>query len=95
MLSRGTELAKARTQALSGRVDLLQDGTTALKDRAADLLHAETRLLKRRATALLKLCQKKIVDDWGNIIVNTIFAAMMIGLASLFTLLYTGIMTLG
>ena len=41
MLSRGTELVSARTQTLNGQVDLLQGGTAALKDGAADWLHGE------------------------------------------------------
>jgi hypothetical protein len=95
MLSRGTELVNARTQTLNDRVDLLHSGATALKDRGADWLHDETKLLKRRGTALLKFCQKKIVEDWGNIIVNVIFAVMMVGLTAVFTLLYTGLVTIG
>ena len=80
MLSRGTELVNSRVEPLTS---------------GAELLQRKTEQLKRYATRFLRICQKKIVNDWGNTIVNVIFGVMMVGLAALFTLLYTGLLDVG
>lgn len=102
MSSRATELVNDRAEPLKGGAELLKSGTALLRDRAielqksgVDLLKNQTGLLRKRATELLKISEKKIIGDWGETIVNVIFGLMMVSLAALFTLLYTGVLTVG
>lgn len=95
MLSRATELVNGRVEPLRSRVEVLKSGTELLKNRANELLSRRTEPLRKRAIVLLKICEKKIVTDWGNAIVNATFGLLMGSLVVLLILIHAGVPIVG
>ena len=74
---------------------ILKGEAEAFKDRADRFLRRTRRLSKQRAIVALKVCEQKIVNDWGNAIVNTTFGLLMGSLVVLLILIHSGVPIVG
>ena len=76
-------------------IELLKSETEFLKDRANRFLRRTSRLSRQRAIVALTICEKKVITDWGNAIVNTTFGLLMGGLVVLLILIHAGVPIVG
>ena len=95
MLSRAAELVNGRAEPPKSVIELLKSETEFLKDRANRFWRRTSRLSRQRAIVALTFCEKKVVTDWGNTIVNTTFGLLMGSLVVLLILIHAGVPIVG
>jgi hypothetical protein len=95
MLSRAAELVNGRAEPLKGAIEFLKSETEVLKYRTSRFLRRTTKLSRQRAIVALHVCQKKVITDWGNAIVNTTFGLLMGSLVVLLSLSHAGVPIVG
>jgi hypothetical protein len=95
MLSRAAELVNGRAEPRKGAIEFLKSETEVLKNRTGRFLRRTTKLSRQRAIVALQVCQKKVITDWGNAIVNTTFGLLMGTLVVLLILIHAGVPIVG
>lgn len=95
MLSCAAELVNGRAEPLKGAIELLKSETEVLKNCTNRFLRRTTKLSRQRAIVALTICEKKVITDWGNTIVNTTFGLLMGSLVVLLILIHAGVPIVG
>jgi hypothetical protein len=95
MLSRAAELVNGRAEPPKSVIEFLKGETEFLKDRANRLLRRAGRVSRQRAIVALTICEKKVITEWGNTIVNTTFGLLMGSLVVLLILIHAGVPIVG
>jgi hypothetical protein len=95
MLSRAAELVNGRVEPPKSAFEVLKSETEVLKNRASRFLRRTSKLSKQRAIVALKVCERKVITDWGNAIVNTTFGLLMGSLVVLLILIHSGVPIVG
>jgi len=95
MLSRAAELVNGRAEPLKGAIEFLKGEAETFKNRANRFRRRTAKLSRQRAIVALKVCEQKVIIDWGNAIVNTTFGLLMGSLVVLLILIHAGVPIVG